>query len=176
MRLTILAFAMLPFPVLAAGTEDPEPPKPTETTEVCPDGQVWDLATKACMSPEDSSNDDSARLRDVRELAYAGRYQVAFDVLRGVENQSNPMALTYYGFLHRKTGQADLAMRYYDAALQADPDNLLARSYQGQGHVAAGDMARAQAQLVEIRMRGGRGTWAEASLVKAIATGVGSSY
>ena len=66
----------------------------------------------------------------------------------------------------------------WDKATQScmDPDNLLARSYMGQGHVASGEMVLAQAQLTEIRMRGGRNTWAEASLVQAITTGSGTSY
>ena len=67
-------------------------------------------------------------------------------------------------------------MTYYTAALDADPNNLLARSYMGQGHVASGQMVLAQAQLTEIRMRGGRDSWAEVSLQQAINTGVGSSY
>jgi Tfp pilus assembly protein PilF len=128
------------------------------------------------LSPEDSTNDDSARLDDVRELAYAGYYQTALDVLDTLENPQSPLALTYYGFAHRKAGRVDLGMAYYNAALAADPDNLLARSYMGQGHVASGDLVMAQAQLTEIRMRGGRETWAEASLMQAIATGAGPSY
>lgn len=176
MRHAVLALALLPVAAFGAGSSDPEPPKPSETTEVCEDGQVWDIATQSCMAPEDSTNDDQARLNDVRELAYAGQYAAALDVLDTLENPQSPLALTYYGFAHRKAGQLDRGMAYYQAALTADPDNHLARSYMGQGHVAAGQVVLAQAQLTEIRMRGGRGTWAEASLAEAIATGVTASY
>lgn len=176
MRLTVFVLALCPFAAFAAGSDDPAPPKPTETTEVCAEGLIWDLATQSCMAPEDSTNDDSARLNDVRELAYAGLYQAALDVLDTLDNPDAPLALTYYGFAHRKAGRVDLGMAYYDAALAADPNNLLARSYAGQGHVASGQMVLAQAQLTEIRMRGGRDTWAETSLAQAIATGVGTNY
>ena len=176
MRLTALTLALFPMAAFAAGGGDATPPKPSETTTTCEEGFVWDIATQSCMTPEESTNDDSARLNDVRELAYAGYYQAALDVLDTLENREAPLALTYYGFAHRKAGRVELGMAYYDAALDADPDNLLARSYMGQGYVASGEMDLAQAQLTEIRMRGGRSTWAEFSLRQAIATGQGASY
>ena len=176
MRLTTLTLALFPFAAFAAGGGDMTPPKPSETTTTCADGLVWDLATQSCMTPEDSTNDDSARLDDVRELAYAGQYAAALDVLDTLDNAEAPLALTYYGFAHRKAGDVALGMAYYERAIAADPDNLLARSYMGQGYVEAGEVVLAQAQLTEIRMRGGRETWAEASLAQAIATGSGYSY
>ncbi|MFQ1702070.1 tetratricopeptide repeat protein [Loktanella agnita] len=176
MRLTLFALAFVPVTAFAAGSSDPEPPKPSETTQNCAEGLVWDLATQSCMTPEDSTNDDNARLKDIRELAYAGQYRAALDVLDSLDDPDAPMALVYYGFAHRKAGQVDLGMAYYAAALSADPDNLLARSYKGQAHVQAGDMVQAQAELTEIRMRGGRDGWAEMSLANAIATGQGATY
>lgn len=176
MRLITLTLALFPFAAFGAGGDTEAAPKPSETTTTCAEGLVFDLATQSCMTPDASTNDDSARLDDVRELAYAGYYQAALDVLDTLQDPQAPLALTYYGFAHRKAGNVDLAMGYYNAALTADPDNLLARSYMGQGHVASGDVSLAQVQLTEIRMRGGRGTWAETSLQQAIATGVGASY
>lgn len=176
MRLTTLTLALFPMAAFAAGGGSDIAPTPSETTTTCADGLVWDIASESCMSPEDSTNDDSARLNDVRELAYEGHYQAALDVLDSLDDPKAPLALTYYGFAHRKAGRVDLGMQYYEAALIADPDNLLARSYMGQGHAASGEMVLAQVQLTEIRMRGGRDTWAEASLQQAIATGTGPSY
>ncbi len=57
-----------------------------------------------------------------------------------------------------------------------NPDNLLARSYMGQALVEQGQVDLALAQLSEIRMRGGRGTWAETSLTNAVATSVTYSH
>ncbi|WP_373635651.1 hypothetical protein [Yoonia sp. SS1-5] len=176
MRLTALVLALSPMVAFAAGSETPTPPQPTETTETCAEGLVWDLATKSCLTPEESTNDDSARLRDVRELAHAGQYAAALNILDSLQNPQAPLALTYYGFTHRMAGRVETGMDYYRAALVADPGNLLARSYMGQGHVASGNLVLAQAQLTQIRMRGGRGTWAETSLADAIATGHGATY
>jgi tetratricopeptide (TPR) repeat protein len=176
MRLTALTLALFPAAAFAAGSDVETPPNPTPTTTTCAEGLVWDLATESCMTPEQSTNDDNARLNDIRELAYQGYYQAALDVLDTLEDPQSALALTYYGFANRKAGRVALGMAYYDAALAADPNNHLARSYMGQGHVASGEMVLAQAQLVEIRMRGGRDTWAEASLQQAIATGQATSY
>lgn len=178
MRLTTftLALALSPAAVFAAGGGDATPPTPTETTKTCAEGLIWDIATESCMTPDESTNDDSARLNDARELAYQGLYQAALDVLDTLDDPQAPLALTYYGFSHRKAGRVSLGMQYYNAALEADPNNLLARSYMGQGFAASGDVALAQAQLTEIQMRGGGGTWAAAALQQAIATGTGPSY
>ncbi|MEJ6402778.1 tetratricopeptide repeat protein [Yoonia sp. 2307UL14-13] len=176
MRLATLAVVLTPFGAFAAGSADPKPPAPTETTENCPEGQIWDLATQSCMSPEDSTNDDSARLDDVRALAYRGHYAAAFDILNSITDTDDSLVLTYYGFLHRQTGDIARGMAFYDAALAQDANNLLARSYMGQGHVTSGRMALAQTQLVEIRIRGGRGSWSETSLAQAIETGATVNY
>lgn len=176
MRLTVLLFSLLPLSAFAVGDEDYDPPTPSETTTICEDGEIFDLATKTCMDPAESTNDDSAKLGDVRELAYDGAFQAALEVLDTLDDPQDPRALTYYGFAHRKTGNVALGMSYYNAALRADPDNILARSYMGQAFAEAGQTERAQEQLSEIRIRGGRGTWPEFALRQAIATGRGYSY
>ncbi|SFS15941.1 tetratricopeptide repeat protein [Yoonia litorea] len=176
MRMTTLTLALFPVAALAAGGGSMTPPEPSETTTVCAEGLVWDEATQSCLTPSESTNDDSARLDDARELAYEGYLQAALDVLETMEDQNDSMVLTYYGFVHRSQGNTDLGLAYYRAALRVDPDNILARSYMGQGFAAAGQMDLAQAELTEIRTRGGRGTWAEFSLRQAISSGVGYTY
>ncbi len=176
MRLILATLALLPTTALAAGSSSSDAPKPTETTEVCEEGLVWDLATETCLPPEQSTNEDSAMMDAVRELAHDGRYADALRVLDGLYDATTDLALTYYGFTHRKSGNTALSMAYYTAALDQNPDNILARSYMGQAHVEAGQLQLASAQLSEIRKRGGRGTWAEFSLRQAIGSGVTYSY
>ncbi len=171
MRHAILALSLLPSIALAAGSADPTPPKPTATTQVCAEGLVFDLATKTCMTPAQSSNDDNARLNDVRELAYEGRYADALTVLDTMQGQSDDMVITYRGFATRKNGDMAGGMAFYETALAVNPDNLLTRSYMGQALIETGAVDLALLQLTEIRMRGGRGTWAETALASAIATG-----
>jgi tetratricopeptide (TPR) repeat protein len=177
MRRLILA-AALTFPVaaFAAGSTDNTPPKPTETTKVCKDGKVWDKETKSCVNPQESRLDDDTRYAAVREFAYAGKYADALNVLAAMSDQSESRVLTYYGFAHRKAGRVDLGMKYYHAALKTDPDNLLARSYMGQGLVASGDLEGARVQLAEIEARGGKWDWPGTSLRHAIRSGKTYSY
>jgi tetratricopeptide (TPR) repeat protein len=176
MRLAVLALTLAPTFAFAAGSADTAPPKPTATTQQCSEGLVYDLATKTCMTPAQSTNDDSARMNDVRELAYDGRYADALRVLDTMQDQSSDMAITYRGFATRKAGDMAGGMAFYEIALAVNPDNLLTRSYMGQALVEQGDVELALAQLTEIRMRGGRGTWAETSLASAVATGVTYSH
>ena len=85
-------------------------------------------------------------------------------------------AYAYLGLAHRKLGETARGMAYYQAALTANPDNLLARSYLGQAYAEAGDMVLARTELSEIRARGGRGTWAETALRLTLETGRGTAY
>jgi tetratricopeptide (TPR) repeat protein len=137
---------------------------------------VWDVKTKKCVAPQSGQLDDDTRYRAVRELAYDGQYPEAMQVLATMSNQNESRVLTYYGFINRKSGNVEAGMQYYDAALKVDPDNILARSYMGQGLVAQGEYDLARVQLAEIQNRGGRSTWAEKSLMTAIETGVTYSF
>lgn len=176
MRLTILLATLIaPSLAFAVGGLDDTPPS-TNTSVQCKDGKVWDVKAEACVDARDSALTDDDRYEAVRALAYAGRYDAAQQVLAAMSDQRDDRVLTMMGFTHRKLGHVDVGMSFYKQALEANPDNLLARSYMGQAHVEAGETARARAQLTEIRTRGGRGTWAEISLRMAIDSGTGFSY
>lgn len=177
MRALVFTTALLfPFAAFAAGTSDDSPPQPTETSTSCNNGQVWDKKTEACVDAKESRLDDDTRYEAAREFAYAGRYDDALNVLAAMSDQSESRVLTYYGFAHRKAGRTELGMQYYLQALNADPDNLLARSYMGQGLVEAGDVKAARVQLAEIVARGGASGWPETSLRRAIKTGRTYNY
>lgn len=168
-----LAFALAVFsaaPVLAAGDDLTSPPPPTPTVR-CPEGQIHDQTAGKCVPVTSNSLDDQDRYRAVRELAYAERYAAAALVLDAMSNQQDDRVLTYRGFLMRKTGRFDLAVSHYRSAIERNPDNLLVRSYLGQGFVESGDLAAARRQHEEILARGGHGTWAEASLRTALESG-----
>lgn len=193
----ILAAGLIAFPVfaMAAGEETPTPPKATKTTEDCfkekqwdpeikkwvkfsaPVNGVWDATLKKCIRPDRASHLDPDTLYDaVRELAYAGRYSEAQSVLSAMPDQTDDRVLTYQGFINRKLGNLDSAMMFYSAALERNPDNLLARSYMGQGFVENGDLDAARVQLAEIEARGGGYNWAGTSLRKAIYLGKTFNY
>lgn len=167
--LTAATFALLlSGPALAAGSDDSAPPQPTETTQVCERGQVFDKKTKSCLDAKSETFTDDDRYHAAREMAYAGEYHHALMVLATADNPENPRILNYTGFANRKAGNGEVAMEFYARALAIDPDYILARSYMGQGLVAEGDLAGAKAQLAEIKARGGTESWAYASLAKAI--------
>jgi uncharacterized protein YdeI (BOF family) len=176
MRLPLLTAAFLiPTLAFAAGSGSTNPPKTTQTSTDCTAGQVFDEKTATCVDKSSSLIDDDTRYEAVRELAYNGLYTRAGTVLDAM-NPDDSRVLTYRGFIARKTGDMDAAMTYYTAAIAANADNILARSYMGQGLVEAGNREAAKLQLAEIRTRGGRNTWAELSLRQALKSGVGSSY
>lgn len=177
MRLVLAAvLAALPFAALAAGSEDDEPPEPTETTTRCAEGTVWDQTTSTCVTPEQTGMNDDQRYDAVRELAHFGRTEDAFRVLATMTEGETDRVLTYQGFLNRQAGNWEASLAAYDRALSMNPDNILARSYYGQALVLMDEMTLATAQLDEIRARGGRGTWAEVALAEAIRTGETTTY
>ncbi len=177
MRTTFLAAALaLPAAAFAAGSDNDSTPTTTETTTQCSEGMVWDANLGQCVAPKESSLTDDALYEAVRELAYAGRYADTLNVLAAMSDQSDDRVLTYRGFVARNTGDLEGGEAFYRAAIEANPDNLLARSYMGQGYVVEGRVDEAYAQLVEIRARGGEGSWPARALEAAIRTGVTTNY
>jgi hypothetical protein len=167
----VMALAVFAVPmVLAAGDDATTPPAPTPTPR-CPEGQIHDKKAGKCVPVKSSSLNDTDRYQAVRELAYAQRYTAASLVLDAMADQLDDRVLTYRGFLMRKTGRLDQAATYYRSAIEKNPNNLLVRSYMGQGFVESGDLAAARRQHEEILARGGQGTWAEVSLRDALASG-----
>ncbi len=176
LRLTLAAALIAPTIALGAGSDSSEPPTPTETTDLCLEGYLWDEELQLCVLITEEMLDDDASYRAVREMAYAGRLDDALAVLARMGEGDSDRVLTYRGFIARKQGRMSAAMTYYSAALLQNPDNLLTRSYMGQGLVVLGDVKAARAQLVQIRARGGAGTWPATALAAAIETGASSDY
>ena len=171
-----LPLALFATQVLAVGWGNETPPTPTETTTTCEEDQIYDAEKKECVSSDVQSLNDDASYDAVRELAYAGAHDRALKLMDTAQNQDDPRFLIYRGFIARQKGQMDTAMTFYKAALDADPDYLLARAYMGMGLVTLGNKPAAKAQLTEISARGGKGTWAYISLKKAVSDGTLSDY
>lgn len=169
-----LGLICLPMGALAVGPED-DPPLPTQSTTTCSAGMIWDPGLGRCAVIRNSRLGDDALYRTARELAYAGRYEDAIATLGQMSDPTESRVLTTLGYAHRRAGRVDLGMAYYDRALAADPDNLLARAYLGQAHLLAGRYNMARRELDEIRARGGAGSWPETALDRAIAAGAAFS-
>ena len=175
-KIMITTALILPSTLFAAGSGDSGAPATTETTTTCKGVMVWSDAKGKCVSPESGALNDDQLYHAARELAYAGEYDATLAILAAMSNQTDDRVLTYKGFVHRKLGEIELGNSYYMQAIARNPDNLLARSYMGQGFVASGDMVAALEQLREIRTRNGIDTWPEVSLRNAIETGATYSY
>jgi Flp pilus assembly protein TadD len=171
-----LCLALMPLPLLAAGSDDSSPPKPTETTTRCWGKKVWDPKTRKCVKPEDTGLNDDQRYQAARELAWAGRPEDALAVLAAMTEGDTDRVMTYKGFALRKLGRWEEGRAAYEQAIALNPRNNLARSYFGQGLVERGDRAAAIVQLAEIRAHDGTGTWAETALAQAIELGITTSY
>ena len=178
MRYAILSLALVLAapPALAVGGDDATPPTPTQTSKDCTKAQIWDEKSKTCIDAKDSRLDNDTRMQAVRELVWAGQPGRALDVLDTVTEGDTDRVLTYRAFALRKAGQIEAGLQGYARALQVNPDNILARSYLGQLYVEMTELDLARAELDQIRMRGGSGTWAETALAEAIRTGRTLSY
>ena len=179
LRAALLTSSLLLVPnfAFAVGSNDSTPPTQTQTSSDCEGTQVWDEETETCVDAEKSSAlTDDDRYNAVRELAYGGAYERVLGILDTFENDQDDRRLTYLGFVSRKMGDMDTGMSWYQAALDINPDNLLARSYMGQAYLIQGNAMAASEQLREIRARGGRETWAARSLELALRNGPEASY
>lgn len=167
---------MLAGSALAIGPDDDAPPAPTPSTTICPEGQVWNIDEAMCEPIAETGlvTDPAALTAVVRELAYAGRLDDVLALLARAPDQTDSMVQTYLGYAHRRMGKIDLGLAHYARALQAYPDNLLARAYLGMAHLGQGNADLAMAQLAEIRARGGVGHWPERALAAAMAKGDGA--
>lgn len=175
-QIALMIGLAMPSFALAAGTGSSTPPAPTETTTKCKKTEVWDPKTKKCVNAQSGSLDNDTLFQAAREIAYAGRPDDALVVLSAMTEGDTDRVLTYKGFANRKAGRIDEGMAYYQAALTKNPDNILARSYMGQGLVQQGKFELAALQLKEIVARGGDGTWAAESLEQALSNGKTFSY
>jgi thioredoxin-like negative regulator of GroEL len=175
-RLSALALILAATPALAVAPEDQSPPAPTPTTTTCAEGEVWDTDTAACISIEQSALPEDTLRRTARELAYAGRSGDALALLARSAAPEASEVLTIRAFAHGTSGDIETALPIYESALKADPDNLLARAYMGLALIAAGRDDAAEAQLAQIRARGGAGTWPDRALAEAVAAGAPIGY
>lgn len=172
LALALTALLMLAPAAYAAGSGDNDPPEPTATTTKCKGAQVWDKKKKACVDAREGRLDNDTLYRAAREIAWAGRPADALAVLDAMTEGDSDRVLTYRGFALRKSGDIEGGIAAYEAALVQNPDNILAHSYYGQLLVEMDEMDMARGHLDAIRNAGGIGTWAEASLERAIATGL----
>ena len=84
-----------------------------------------------------------------RELIDAERYADAIPLLQKVVDAkpNSADAFNYLGYSHRKIGQIDAAMKYYNRALELQPRHLGANEYLGELYLELGELAKAEERL-----------------------------
>jgi tetratricopeptide (TPR) repeat protein len=155
----------------AAGGSNNAPAQPVLH---CKKGEVVKKVNgvKKCVKVVSGILPDEDLYQQGRQLAKAGQYDWALQVLAAIQNQNDPRVLNYTGYSNRKAGRLEIGITYYRKALAIDPNFVLAREYLGEGYVAAGKIDLAQIQLSEIKTRAGVDSEEYKDLSKAITTGV----
>jgi len=143
----------------------------TQTTE-CKSGEVWNKETKKCEPAKQGAIDDDSLFDGGRALAYAGRYGEAIQMLGLVSDKNDARVLNMLGYSHRKSGRIEVGLGYYEEALRANPDYVLAREYMGEAYLTLGDIEAAKGQLAEIEKRCGKGCAEYAELDRQIANAI----
>ena len=169
MKLNFLKFALVAtatlFAVsgtaLAFGDNTPTKPVNKPSTLLCKKHFVIKTAlrkgktVKYCARLVAGLLSDEDLYQQGRDLAKAGYYDDALEVLASITDQNDPKVLNYIGYSHRKAGRLETGVSYYNRALAIDPNYILAREYLGEGYVAAGRVDLAMVQLGEIKTRCG---------------------
>jgi tetratricopeptide (TPR) repeat protein len=136
----------------------------------CKSGEVWSSSQKKCVKSNSGLVPDRDLYDQGRQLALAGEFDRAIEVLNAIRERNNPGVLNYLGYAHRKAGMIDEGIAYYHQALAIDPDYVLAREYLGEGYVAAGNVKLARLQLQEIGTRCGTNCEEYIELAEVIAS------
>lgn len=78
------------------------------------------------------------------------KYEEAIPILMGIYNGdigADSDTLNYLGFAHRKLGNNEDALRYYEEALELEPEHLAANEYLGELFIQTGELDKAATQL-----------------------------
>lgn len=151
-----LGVSFMSAPVFAMGGSGDSSGGSSKTVQKCKKNQVWDKQKKKCVDPKQGMLDDESIFEAGRDLAYAGRYDEAINVLTMAANKEDPRILNFLGYAHRKSGRVNVGLGYYQEALRIDPNYTLVREYLGEAYLQIGDMAKAKNQLAEIEKRKGK--------------------
>lgn len=91
---------------------------------------------------------------DTAEQLMAGdRFEEALPLLQSIlnDNPNDAGALTYVGFANRRLGYLKEALAYYQRAIAKDPDYKRAHMFLGELYIGMGEIAKARAELAEVK-------------------------
>lgn len=113
---------------------------------------VWATSTAlaaADLSPAEiqAAEDD---LKQAITLIEDQKYDEAIPIMLSIYNGdigADSDTLNYLGFAHRKLGHNKDALRYYEEALELEPEHLGANEYLGELFIQTGELDKAATQL-----------------------------
>jgi tetratricopeptide (TPR) repeat protein len=107
-----------------------------------------------------------------RRLIHFGKYAEAIPYLNNAhtEQPHKTDIIVYLGYAHHMVGDNDLALDYYQVALQEDPDHRLAHEYLGELYLGTHFLSSAQGQLDQLARLCPSGCDERDALTEAIAT------
>lgn len=143
----------------------------SSSSTTCKSGWVYSASKKKCVKQTSEVVPDKSLKTQGWALARAGQYENAVDLFRLVADKRDPEALNGLGYTHRKMGQVEQGIAFYQEALGINPNYILAREYLGEGYVKLGKMDLAREQLAEIGTRCGTACEEYLLLAQAIDTG-----
>lgn len=156
-----------------SGSSDSAPPpvdcrKEMEKKGVLhPEDYVYSAAEHKCVKKTAMNDHDLYVIG--RDLALAGNYDSALEILGAIRNTRDPMVLTMIGYATRKLGRTDEGIAIYHSALVIDPNNVNTHEYLGEGYLSAGRVDLASAELSTLERLCGPGCPQYLRLEKAIA-------
>lgn len=121
-----------------------------DSTREMPAPPVQKLAPAPAMAP---AQPVPATLDAAQTRIDAGDFRGAIPILGQIVKAEprNADALNLMGYSLRKTGQTELALQYYSAALALMPRHLGANEYLGELYVELGQFDKAKERLVVLR-------------------------
>jgi Flp pilus assembly protein TadD len=92
------------------------------------------------------------RMADAEKAVQAMDYNKAIGLLNRVvaDSPKNADAYNYLGYSHRKLGNRDQALTYYNQALYLDPNHRGALEYLGELYLDMSDLPKAEEQLMKL--------------------------
>ena len=102
------------------------------------------------IDPPAASRDN--RMADAEKAVKAKEWNKAIGLLNRVvaDSPKNADAYNYLGYSHRKLGNRDQALTYYNQALYLDPNHRGALEYLGELYLDMSDLPKAEEQLSKL--------------------------
>ena len=112
----------------------------------------------AAVGPENSTLEANPDYRDLRLVLAREDWRGAIPLLERLRGEfpSEPEIANWLGFVHRKLRDYPTARRFYDLALELNPNYRPALEYQGMWFIETGDLASARANLAPLEALCGR--------------------